>query len=335
MPEAIRERVSILIAARNEEATILTCLQAIDNLAYPPDCLEVLIGNDRSEDGTGSLVDQFICNKPQFRLVDITTNLNQQQGKANVLAQLARQASGQYLFFTDADTAVPPTWISGMLRPFQDPRIGIVTGCTQINGREFWATIQAMEWLVTQYLIKQFADWDIPLTAMGNNMAVRRPVYQQTGGYEKLPFSVVEDYQLFREVLQRGHSFAHLFEPTVLATTQPMPDWRSWMQQRKRWMVGAFQLPWYFAVLLVAQALFLPLLLLLALWQPLLALGLWLARFLWQSVQLVQVARQFRRYDFLPYLLPYDLVMSVNWLLSLLYYWLPTPVTWKNRTFNP
>ncbi|GAA4420088.1 hypothetical protein GCM10023187_55020 [Nibrella viscosa] len=335
MPEAGRERVSILIAARNEEANILTCLQAIDRLTYPTACLEVLVGNDRSEDGTGSVVEWFIRDKPHFRLVDITTNVNQQMGKANVLAQLARQASGRYLFFTDADVAVPPTWIEGLLPAFRDPRTGIVTGCTQIAGEGFWTKIQAIEWLVTQNIIKQFADWNIPLTAMGNNMAVRRAVYEQIGGYEKLPFSLVEDYQLFREVLKQGYTFAHRYEPAVLASTQALPDRRSWMQQRKRWMVGAFQLPWYFVVLLVAQALFLPMLVLLALWQPGLALGLWLARFLWQSFQIVRVAVRFRRFDLLPYLLPYDLVMSVNWFVSLLYYIVPTPVIWKDRTFNP
>src|SRR5690606_2225422 len=51
--------ISILIAARNEEAHILTCLQAIDNLHYPKDKLQVLVGNDRSTDRTQALVEEF------------------------------------------------------------------------------------------------------------------------------------------------------------------------------------------------------------------------------------------------------------------------------------
>jgi cellulose synthase/poly-beta-1,6-N-acetylglucosamine synthase-like glycosyltransferase len=59
---------SILIAARNEEDTILRCLQAIERLNYPPDRYEVLIGNDQSEDKTGLIIENFIRDKPQFRL---------------------------------------------------------------------------------------------------------------------------------------------------------------------------------------------------------------------------------------------------------------------------
>lgn len=335
MPEADHVRVSILLAARNEEANILRCLRAIEQLTFPTADLEVIIGNDHSEDQTGPLVEQFIAGKPQYRLVNISTTVAGQRGKANVLAQLARLSKGTYLFFTDADVAVSPGWIESMLRPFQEPRVGIVTGCTQITGNSFWHTFQAMEWLSTQYLLKQLANWRIPVTAMGNNMAVRRAVYEEIGGYENLPFSIVEDYQLFQEILKRGYRFAHLFEPDVLATTLPMPNLRSWLVQRKRWMVGAFQLPWYFLIVLVIQALLLPGLILLAFWNPALAFGIWLLRFLFQSFQVVQVAIRFRRFDFLPYLLPYDLQVSVNWLLSLVYYLLPTRLAWKGRTFDP
>jgi cellulose synthase/poly-beta-1,6-N-acetylglucosamine synthase-like glycosyltransferase len=81
---------------------------------------------------------------------------------------------------------------------------------------------------------------------MGNNMAVRRTAYDAVGGYENLPFTVVEDYQLFTEIIQHRFSFGHLFNREVLATTRPLPDWKSWLQQRKRWMIGALQLPVYF-----------------------------------------------------------------------------------------
>src|SRR4051812_39579343 len=67
--------VSILVAARNEEDNILACLKAIDALSYPVHRLEVLIGNDESEDGTVELVQQFIHDKPPFRLYNITRRL--------------------------------------------------------------------------------------------------------------------------------------------------------------------------------------------------------------------------------------------------------------------
>jgi len=57
-------RVSILIAARNEERYILHCLRAIERLDYPKEQLEVLVGDDGSTDKTRALVEDFIRDKP-------------------------------------------------------------------------------------------------------------------------------------------------------------------------------------------------------------------------------------------------------------------------------
>ena len=58
--------ISILIAARNEEHTILRCLSAIHNLHYPKEKTEVLIGNDGSTDNTLAVINDFIRDKPNY-----------------------------------------------------------------------------------------------------------------------------------------------------------------------------------------------------------------------------------------------------------------------------
>ncbi|MFD1139851.1 glycosyltransferase [Larkinella insperata] len=325
---------SILIAARNEETTILHCLQAVERLRYPPDRFEVLIGNDQSEDQTGALVTNFIRDKPHFRLVSITERVGQQAGKANVLAQLAHHARGAVLLFTDADCEVPPDWIQGMLRPFRDEKTGILTGCTQILGRNGFEKLQAVDWFYGQYLIKQLTDLGIPVTAMGNNMAVRRTAYDAVGGYESLPFSIVEDYQLFTEVVGQRFFFAQRFDREVLATTRPLPTVQSWLHQRKRWMMGALQLPAYFIVLFCLQLLFYPFLLFLAFWLPGTALILWGVKFGVQSAQLLWILNRFRRWDLLPYLIGYEFYLHIGYFVSLVYYLLPTQVVWKGRTYS-
>lgn len=331
MPEV---KVSILVAARNEEASILRCLRALDALRFPQHQLEILIGNDQSTDQTGPIVTAFIRDKPHFQLVGIHERIGNQAGKANVLAQLARQATGNFLFFTDADIAVHADWITNMLREFSNPNVGIVTGCTQIVGQGIWENCQAIEWLYAQRLLKTFNDMGLPLTAMGNNMAVRREAYEAVGGYENLPFSVVEDFLLFNEIRHKGYGSAHRFEPDVLAASLPTSDWSAWLRQRKRWMVGAMQTPWYFPALFVGQALFYPLLLLLAFWQPLMALTIWLGKWLLQSLHIAFVLKKFNRTDLFPYLFIFDAWAHVTALTALIYYLLPTKIVWKDRTYN-
>lgn len=199
-------RVSILIAARNEEATIARCLAAVRQLNYPPALLEVLLGNDASTDATAAVATQAMHGfQGRFQLLAITETLGEARGKANVLAHLARAATTEYFFITDADIAVPTTWVQGLLA-YAQPGVGTVTGLTVVEGPRLFDKLQGLDWLLSLGLVQVVSDLGKPVTAMGNNMLVTRAAYGATGGYEQLPFSVTEDYALFQATLQHGFS---------------------------------------------------------------------------------------------------------------------------------
>ena len=324
--------ISILIAARNEEANILACLEAVARLDWPAGDLEVWIGNDQSEDGTAALVAEFIRDKPHFHLLDITANAGTARGKSNVLAQLAARATGDYFFFTDADVRVPPSWIRAMLAAW-GRRVGIVNGVTLVAGEGLAARLQAIEWTYALSLMRRFAARKIPITAMGNNMMTTREAYLSTGGYQRLSFSITEDYQLFRHILTRGFGFRQAFEPGVLAFTAPAESLRHLLQQRKRWMTGAMQLPWYQKLFVFAEALLVPALVALCFYNPLVAMGLFVLRAalivgeVYGALRTLGQPGRFR--DVWPYLPYHFLIVTAN----VLYYLLPVPVVWKGRKY--
>ncbi len=324
--------VSILIAARNEETHILDCLQALDQLNFPKNQLDIWIGNDLSSDQTGPLVARFIADKPQFHLMAIPESTGPLRGKSHVLDQLAQQAMGQFLFFTDADVQVPPTWITDLLAQFM-PTVGIVSGSTTVQGRSLIARLQAVDWLMAFTLVHEAAGWGIPVTAAGNNMAVRREAYEQVGGYASLPFSVTEDFALFRAVVRAGWKFRHRMAAPSLALTQPVTNLSDYLQQRKRWLAGAFQMPVYLIMLMLSQYLLLPLLGLVALVSPMWAVGIYGAKVGLQSLLLTRTLLQLRQYKLLPYVLPYELYQIIFGFLSVVYYLLPIPLRWKDRHY--
>ena len=339
--------VSVLVAARNEEANIASCLAALAALDYPADRYEVLIGNDDSTDKTASVVHDFIASKPHFKLIEIvdrpssytvslrynvTNSTTRRNGKANVLAQLADVAKGEFLFITDADVRVPTTWLTGMLAGFK-PQTGIVTGTTLVSGAGIWARLQAIDWLLAFGLIHVGTYLKLPLTGSGNNMAVRREAYDVVGGFSGIPFSVVEDYTLFQAIVARGRGYAHCLNTDVLAETQPAPTLATYLQQRKRWMRGAFSLPVALLGGVLLQYLLVPMLLILGLFLPKLALLIYLFKWLVQSAVFawtLQRTRQWHRwFDALLYE-PYQLLLGT---LSMIYYLLPIPIRWKGRTY--
>ncbi|ADB38257.1 glycosyl transferase family 2 [Spirosoma linguale DSM 74] len=325
--------ISILIAARNEEHAILTCLEAVNRLNYPTDQLEVLIGNDQSTDQTATLVAGFIQDKPAFQLMDIRESVSGLRGKANVLAQLANQARGQLFFFTDADTQVPPDWLIAMGHSFQK-RTGIVTGVTLPEGPNLFHKLQTVDWLYNLTLTHLVSSMGLPVTAMGNNMAVSREGYHAVGGYESLPFSVVEDYALFRAVVAKGYGFANLLNADVLARTRAVDTLDGFLHQRKRWMRGASQLPIWMVGSLYVQYLAAPLFLLLGLFSPTLAIGLYIARLFVQTTIISFGLSRLRQSDLWPYALLFEVYQLVIGPLAVLFYLMPTKIEWKGRTYN-
>ncbi|ARK11842.1 glycosyltransferase [Fibrella sp. ES10-3-2-2] len=335
--------ISVLVAARNEEATIRECLTALADVVYPANRYEVLVGNDGSTDNTARIVQEFSVNKPLFRLIDIidgpgtavtpasgvATPLN---GKANVLAQLAQVAQGDFLFITDADVRVPATWLTGMLAGFGFAT-GVVTGTTLVAGSGIWARLQASDWLLAFGLIQLGTHLGLPLTGSGNNMAVRRQAYEAVGGFAGLPFSVVEDYTLFQAIVTKGYGYAHCLTTDVLAETAPAPTVATYLQQRKRWMRGAFSLPLPLLGGVLCQYLLVPILLIVCLFSPLAACLIYLAKWLFQNLIFAWVLHRTRQgHRWLDALLyePYQIVFGT---LSMVYYFLPIPIRWKERTY--
>ncbi len=325
--------VSVLVAARNEAHNLPHCLESLASLDYPAARFEVLIGNDHSTDETGPIAREFCLEHANFQVVDIETQLPNLNGKANVLAQLADRATGDFLFITDADVRLPRTWLTGLLAQF-GPQTGIVTGTTLVQGRGLWARLQAIDWLLAFGLIHLGTRLKWPLTGSGNNMAVRRVAYEAVGGFRGVPFSVVEDYTLFQAVVGRGYGFGHALGTAVLAQTLPAPTLAMYLQQRKRWMRGAFSLPLPLLVGVVFQYLLVPVLLMLSLASPRLALAIYVAKLMFQSTLLGWVLHRTRQghrwFDALLFE-PYQVIMGV---VQMLYYWLPVPIRWKGRTYR-
>jgi len=263
-------------------------------LNYPTDKIEVLIGNDDSTDSTSELVEEFIKDKPQFQMYHIDKTVGKGRGKANVLGQLAHKASGDFFFITDVDVKLPEKWILALLQEFKE-KVGIVSGTTKCERGSLFATLQAMDWLHFMGYIKAFANAKIGCTSVGNNMAVRAEAYWQTGGYEEIDFSITEDYKLFKEVTTRGWEWRTIMSPESLGLAWYIPKVSEMLHQRKRWLIGARELPLNWKSMIVLYGLFIPAVAALFWWNPELAMGLW---------------------------------------VTAIFYWLPIKSIWKGRVYN-
>ncbi|KPQ30429.1 MAG: glycosyltransferase [Marinobacter excellens HL-55] len=118
-------KVSILIAAYNEAKDIEDTLRNKLALDYPKDRLEILVVSDESEDGTDEIVqaiaNEAACEVRLFRQVP-------RQGKTAGLNLLKEHTTGDILAFSDANSQWDADALCRLVRNFNDPEVGYVTG---------------------------------------------------------------------------------------------------------------------------------------------------------------------------------------------------------------
>lgn len=328
-------RISILVAARNEEDTIRDCLHSLHSLKYPPHLLDIHIGDDGSTDGTARIVQDFVADKPHFHYHYIDHALPGQRGKQNVLAHLAHHAQGELLLITDADVVHGRYWAALLAGGFKDrPRTGIVTAATLVKGEGAFAALQGLDWLTGISIMKGYCHLGLPISPVGNNMAVSREAYLATGGYEAIPFSITEDYKLWEAVQPHGYRMHWLMQPDALVVSRPMRSLGAFLQQRKRWFRGGQRGPWYAVASFALSALTH---LSLAVAAFVLPLDIWLylllAKTLADAALLVAATTRLLQAQLLVWFLPYQLYLATNLIVYLLYFPLPGKVKWKGRVY--
>ncbi len=323
--------IAILIAARNEEALLTDCLNSLLKLNYPTNKLTILIGNDGSTDKTEEILKQFCSTYTHINYVNITQQVGQAKAKANVLAQLINQTNAPYIFVTDADIVVNPNWVIHLLPFLHTNTYGIVSGTTKVAGNSFVQRMQGLEWLMASTQIVGLDRAGIKTTAVGNNMAFTRKAYLATGGYENIPYSVTEDFQLYKYILKHGFKTINIFNKNSLQLTGAPPDFITYLHQRKRWLTGAAALPLHVKLILALYAVFLPLIIILLFINTNLALKIWCVKLLVQTITFVYANKRLNQPFKWPDLLFYEIYTNLNTFAMLGFYAWPVKLKWKGR----
>jgi cellulose synthase/poly-beta-1,6-N-acetylglucosamine synthase-like glycosyltransferase len=240
--EGYEPTVTVIIAARNEEDQIPTCLESLIGLDYPREKLEIIIVDDFSTDRTAEIVEAFIAGRTGIRMLKSPPEQGNLRGKTNAIAQGIRNSTGEIIMFTDADCSVSPGWVRGTVRYFGEDT-GIVGGFTILTSHNVFQGVQALDWLYLFGIGSATAGLKIPLTAIGNNLSIRRAAYIETGGYEVIPFSVTEDYSLVQTIIQKTrYSLSFPLEREAIVSSGACDTVSQLVRQKQRWGVGALDM---------------------------------------------------------------------------------------------
>ncbi len=248
--------VSVIVPARNEEDNIESCINNIMLSDYDSDYYEVIAVNDRSDDKTCEILDSLCHKFSNLKVIHIKNDIEKGnlKGKPGALHIGIQASKGDIIMMTDADCTVNPKWISSVTERFNDPQIGLVPSYTLVKGDRAFDKFQAVEWIYMHTMASAGVAMNNPLGCFGNNLSIRRSVYDDIGGYEKIKFSVTEDLALLKAVFKSGNKVNYLCSYESSVTTLPCKTFGEYIAQHKRWAVGGIDLG-YNAVFFVVTSL--------------------------------------------------------------------------------
>ena len=329
-------RVSVVIAVRNEQVYLPRLLSSLEALDYPEESIEFLIINDQSVDQTAEILAKWAKGKSN-RLITtsspIRNGVDGLNGKAAALTTLCKKATGEFLFFTDADCEVNPQWVKEGVSCFKSTT-GMVIGITKVKDSSHFGKFQELEWWHTLGQVKIAADLGIQTTGLGNNMIIRKTAYDQSGGFERTKGSLTEDLEISRLIHQQGFELIHQISPKLLTFTKAEPNLKMLLSQRKRWFSGVITLPNVWLILLNLQFLYLPALLLFSTCFPFWGVLIFLVKLSLHSAMIhILTAQTSQKVNWI-YLLFFDFYSFLINALTILYYFWPSKIRWKSRDYS-
>jgi glycosyltransferase involved in cell wall biosynthesis len=205
-PPARWPKVSVVIAARNEAATLGAAIPTMLALDYPD--LELIAVNDRSDDGTGNLLDDLAQRHPALRVVHVHDLPPGWIGKNHALHLGAAQASGDFVLFTDADIHFAPDTLRRAIAHAEAERLDLLAAVPQltnqghllgicVNAFSFAFTAALLPWRIRNPRSRAFG-------SVGAFGLVRAAVYRRFGGHERIRLRPDDDIKLGKLFKQNG-----------------------------------------------------------------------------------------------------------------------------------
>jgi len=198
-------KVSIVVAARNEERHIAGAVQSLIGQTYPD--VEIIVVNDRSTDGTGTILDDLAQTSDRLKVIHITELPAGWLGKNHALHTGANCASGKYLLFTDADVVMAPTAVGSAMAYMRERNVDHLPVVPGVRRQGFWLGMLVSAFLYLFTLAKK--PWLVRCRGpfhmgVGAFNLITADAYAEIGGHRRIALRPDDDMMLGKLVKVAG-----------------------------------------------------------------------------------------------------------------------------------
>lgn len=229
-------KVSVIIAARNEESKISKLLNCLLSQTYPKEKIEFIFIDDHSDDNTEKIIKDFIKKDNRIFLLKSKKIPNKISPKKWALKQGVNKSKGEILLFTDADCIFGPKWVNQMTSFFDDSKIGMVLGPSPLGiSNNFWSKVMYVDSIGLDSIMAASALRNMPLTASGRNMAIRKKVFDLINGYDSINKFISGDDDLVMHLIQnKGYKILPCCDNEGIVISPAPSNFYSFIKQRLR-----------------------------------------------------------------------------------------------------
>jgi glycosyltransferase involved in cell wall biosynthesis len=199
-------KVSIIFAARNEARNLEEALTSILKLDYPN--YEIIAINDRSKDETGSILSRAAKKHPQIRDFHIEDLPPFWLGKNHALYFGAKQATGEFILFTDADVVFDPSVLKRALNYALEQGVDHLAGFPNVvmpslglklfcSGFFIFFNLYARPW-------KAHDPKSFYHVGVGAFNLIRKSVYESIGTHQAIAMRPDDDMKLGKLIKKHG-----------------------------------------------------------------------------------------------------------------------------------
>lgn len=224
--------ISVIVCARNAGENLKNLVPAIMNQEYHN--FELIVVDDCSYDASFDILQDLKKQYTNLKTVHIKESNLFTGGKKFAVMMGIKAAEHEQLLFTDSD-CIPDSnqWIQEMANQFESKSIIIGYGA-------YAKERSILNWLIQFDTISNainylgFAKIGIPFMAVGRNMAYKKSLFYEHGGFAKHIHLKSGDDDLFMNQAAKSSNVAVVVHPNSFTTSTPKRTFETWFQQKKR-----------------------------------------------------------------------------------------------------
>jgi cellulose synthase/poly-beta-1,6-N-acetylglucosamine synthase-like glycosyltransferase len=212
-------RVSIIVAARNEQRNIRRALQSLLALAYPD--YELIVVDDRSDDDTGGILDDMATGRSRLKVIHVDDLPQGWLGKNHALWVGSRRATGDLLLFTDADIVMEPTVVTRAVNFLEQHRLDHLAATPSMSMPTTFLGMFGASFIIYFSLFSRPWKAKDPRSSchigIGAFNLVSTAAYRQVGGHETIRLRPDDDIKLGKIIKMAGLRQDVVYAPEFLA----------------------------------------------------------------------------------------------------------------------